>query len=420
MTPVLHLAWRSAWNRRLTVGLTLVSVALSVALLLGVERLRNDARSAFVQTVSGTDLVVGARSGPVQLLLYAVFHIGGATHDIGWRSFLAVREHPEVAWAVPVALGDSHHGFRVVGTDAGFFEHLRHGPDRALRLASGRRFSGLFEAVVGAEVAARLGYAPGARIELAHGSDEAPGAGHADKPFAVVGVLERTGTPVDRSVLVSLESIEAIHVDWQGGAPIPGLRIAPEFVRKFDLAPKRITAAFVGLKSRAAVFRVQRVFNEWRDEPLLAVLPGATLQQLWSLIGIAERALLAVSALVVLVGLSGLAAVIAASLGERRRELAILRAMGASPGALFALLAVESLLLTVCGSVLGVALLFGASAALVPWLESRFGLAPGLGALAPREWAMLAAVLGAGLLASLLPGWRAYRMSLADGMTVRT
>ncbi|MCU0897282.1 MAG: FtsX-like permease family protein, partial [Burkholderiales bacterium] len=145
----------------------------------------------------------------------------------------------------------------------------------------------------------------------------------------------------------------------------------------------------------------------------------ATLQELWSLIGVAEQALLAVSALVVLVGLAGLVAVIVASLGERRRELAILRSLGAGPGDVFVLLAAESLALTLAGCAMGLALLYGAGALLAPVLEARFGLGFALTAPSPREWALLGAVVLAGLLASVVPGLRAYRMSLADGMTIK-
>lgn len=420
MMPAWHLTWRSLANRRLTAALTIVSVALSVALLLGVERLRHDARAGFAQTISGTDLVVGARSGPVQLLLYSVFHIGNATNNVSWQSMEQVAAHPQVDWLVPLALGDSHRGFRVVGTTTDYFEHYRFGRDRRLHFSAGNAFADIFEAVVGAEVAERFGYRVGSSIIVSHGSGGgASFADHDDKPFTVAGVLARTGTPVDRSVLVGLEAIEAIHLGWQGGTPVPGLAIAPEQVRKFDLAPKAVTAALVGLKSRTAVFQVQRYVNTFPDEPLLAVLPGATLQELWGLVGMAEKALLAVSALVVLVGLAGLVAVVVAGLGERRRELAILRSLGASPRLLFLLLALESLLLSLFGSLLGLALLYGAAALAGPWLEAQYGLALGLGWLSAAEWALLGAVLGASLLASLVPGWRAYRYSLADGMTIR-
>lgn len=430
MSPVFALSLRSILNRRLSVALTVVAVALAVALLIGVERVRTDARAGFAQTISGTDLVVGARSGPVQLLLYSVFHLGNATNNVAWASIEHVAALPQVKWLVPIALGDSHRGHRVIGTRATFFEHYRHGEGRALVFAEGRAFAdsaptaeALFEVVIGAEVAARHDYRIGQRIVLSHGSVGGEGgprfADHADKPFTIVGILARSGTPVDRALLVSLEAIEAIHVDWMGGAPIPGVRIAPEHVRKFDLKPKSATAALVGLDSRTAVFRVQRLINTYPGEALTAILPGATLQELWSLVGVAEKALLAVSALVVAVGLAGMVAVVVASLGERRRELAILRALGASPRQIFALLAVESVLLALAGIALGLALLYGAGALVAPWLAGEHGLQLSLGWPRAGEWRLVGAVLVASLAASLVPALRAYRYSLADGMSVR-
>ncbi|MCB1886796.1 MAG: ABC transporter permease [Rhodocyclaceae bacterium] len=419
MRAWLWLTARSMANRRLSVGLTVLSIALAVTLLLGVERLRSDARSGFANTLSGTDLIVGARSGPVQLLLYSVFRIGDATSDIAWSSLEAIEAQPLVKWVVPLSLGDSHRGFRVLGTDGRYFAHYQYGDRRPLAFADGRPFEGVFEAVLGAEVAEALGYRLGQRIVLAHGAGAASLAEHADKPFTVVGILARTGTPVDRTVHVGLAAIEAIHLDWSGGAPIPGLGLSAEETRKFDLSPKRVTAALVGLKTRAGVFRMQRFVNDFKGEPLLAILPGATLQQLWGLMAVAEQALLAISALVVAVGLAGLVAVLVASLGERRRELAILRALGAGPRDVFLLLAGESLLLAFAGCGFGVALLLGLTGALAPWLEGRFGLVLVFQGLQPREWLWLAAVLAAALVASGVPAWRAYRMSLADGMTIR-
>lgn len=419
MSYLFPLAARSAWNRRFTLGLVVVTIALSVAMLLGVERIRHDARESFAQSVSGTDLIVGARTSPVQLLLYAVFRIGDAPAGIRWESAEALARHPSVAWTVPLSLGDSHRGFPVLGTGDAYFEHFRHGDAEALRFASGRRFTRLFEAVVGAEVAQQLGYRVGDRISLNHGMEDVSLAAHDDKPFEVVGILARTGTPVDRTVHVSLESIEAIHLDWQGGARMPGLQIPAEHVSKFDLRPKQVSAVLVGLKSRAAVFRMQRFVNDYRDEALLAILPGVALDQLWRMVGVAERSLLAVSAMVVLVGLCGLVAVVLAGLNERRRELAILRSVGAQPLHVFLLLVIEGLLLMAAGTVVGVLLLAGAGAVLAPVVEARFGLSLPLTLLRPDEIPLLLAVVGVGLFASLVPGWRAYRLSLADGLTPR-
>lgn len=419
MTHLLPLALKSAWNRRYTLGLTLLAIALSVTLLLGIERVRQDARDSFAQAVSGADLVVGARSSPMQLLLYAVFRLGEASNNMAWDSVQAIAAHPAVAWTIPISLGDSHQGFSVLGTTQAYFEHFRYGDKQALKLAQGKPFVGLFDAVLGAEVAERLGYKLGDRITLAHGMEEAGTAEHGDKPFTVVGILGRTGTPVDRSVHIGLEAMEAIHLDWQGGAPIPGLKIPPELVRKFNLAPKSVTAVLVGLKTRVGVFAMQRYVANYRGEPLMAVLPGVALSQLWDLMAVAERALLAISALVVAVSFAGLVAVVLAGLGERRRELAILRANGARPRDLFALLAMEGGAVTLAGAVVGVILLTALAVVVGPWAESHYGLTLRLALPTPEEAQLLGWVMLAGTLASLLPGYRAYRMSLADGLTPR-
>ena len=421
MRYLLRLAFASAWNRRATLALTVIAIALSVTMLLGVERARVAAREGFEQSVSGTDLVVGARTSPLQLMLYAVFRLGEATNNVRWRSFEAIAAMPGVAWAVPLSLGDSHRGFAVLGTSTGYFDHFRYGYKKPLTLRDGRPFSGsldgVFEAVIGAEVAQSLGYSLGQRITLSHGAGGALLPEHADKPFTVVGILGPTGTPVDRTVHISLQAIEAIHLDWQAGMPMQGLVIPPEYVRKFDLTPKTITAMLVGLKSRSAVFKVQRDINQSEDEPLLAVLPGVALDQLWRVVGVAERTLLAVSAMIVVIGLAGMVAVLLASLNERRRELSILRSVGAGPWQIAALLIIESVVATAFGALIGVALLALAALAVGPWLEANFGLAIPVGVSSAGEWPLLGYVLLAGMVAGAIPAWRASRLTLADGLT---
>ncbi|WP_291998544.1 ABC transporter permease [Candidatus Accumulibacter sp. ACC012] len=417
MRAVLLLALKSAWARRLTLGIALVAIALASALLLAVERVRSDARASFTQSVSGVDLVVGARSGAVQLMLYAVFHSGSATNNMRWESFEALATHPAVDWAVPLSLGDSHRGFPVLGTSAAYFDRLRYGDRQALTFSAGKPFAEVFEAVLGSEVAAQLGYRPGDHITLSHGMAEL-GPEHEDKPFTVVGILAPTGTPVDRTVHVDLAAITAIHLDWAGGAPLPGLAIPAEQVRKFDLQPQEITAMLIGLKSRRDVFRLQRHINGYRGEPLLAVMPGVALDELWQTLATVEQTLLALSALVVAVGLAGLTATLLAGLNERRRELAILRALGAGPREIFMMLTVEGLLVTALGVLLGAALLAAGIVALGPLLR-EYGVHLALRPPTASEWGLVVSILTTGLLASLVPGWRAWRISLADGLTPR-
>lgn len=446
MPPLIGLAVQSAWNRRASLGLCLVAIALSVMMLLAVERMRHQVRTGFERSVSGADLIVGARGSPLQLLLHSVFHLGELTHTMSWQSVRALQAHPAVAWVIPLALGDSHRGHPVLATNADYFAHFRYGDGKALRFAVGRAFasdaSGVFEAVLGAAVARRLGYAPGDSLALNHGhpahthdaddehahehnqhdADESrlAAAAHADKPFTVVGVLAATGTPVDETVHIGLAGMQAIHLDWQGGAPIPGLKIPAELVRKFDLTPKTVSAALVGLHARSGVFAVQRWVNEYRDEALMGILPGVTLTDLWRLLAHAERALTAIAGLVVIIGLAGLVAVVLAGLNERRRELAILRSVGASPRDILALLAVEGVGLTVAGTVSGLAALTLLSMLVGPWVETRLGLEVVTRLPHAREWQLMATVIVVGTFASLIPAWRACRLSLADGLTPRT
>ncbi len=404
---LLHLALASLSNRRLTSALTVVTVALSVLLLLGVERIRTEAREGFTNTISGTDLIVGARSGSVQLLLYSVFHIGNATNNIAWDSYLDVAGMRGVKWALPISLGDSHRGYRVMGTTREFF-------------AAGAPMDDVYDAVVGAEVADRLQYVLGQSLVIAHGGGSAAILDHADKPFRIAGILAATGTPVDRTVVVSLEGIEAMHAGWSAGVQVPSQQIDPEAARRMDLVPETVTAILVGLTSRVHTFKVQRLINEYPGEPLLAILPGIALQELWRIMGVAENALLGVSILVVLVGLGGMMTALLTSLNERRREIAILRSVGARPGHVVLLLATESVLLAAAGCLLGMVLLYGMQLAIGPWMADQWGILLSWRAPNPLEWGMLGAVLLAALLAGLVPGYRAYRYSLSDGLMVRT
>ncbi len=413
---LIRLAGQSLWSRRLTVALTVFAIALSVALFLGVEKLRTGAKASFADTISGTDLIVGARSGGVQLLLYSVFRVGNATNNVTWESYQDIAAREEVAWIVPMSLGDSHRGFRVLGTTPAFFERYRFRGGRALSYAEGARFDDLFDAVLGADVAAQLGYALGQEIVVAHGV--ASFTEHDDKPFRVTGILDKTGTPVDRTVFVSLEAIEAIHVDWSGGGRSRDT-VSAEEVRAMDLTPGAVTAALVGVSSKLQIFGLQRWVNEYPEEPLLAILPGVALGELWDIIGVAESALVGVSAMVVVTALLGMAAMIFSGLNERRREMAILRAVGARPWTILLLLMTEAALMSLVAVIVGVGLLYTGLFFARSYIDTAFGLYLQIGAPSGRELAVLASVVAAGTVVSLVPALRAYRMSLTDGMQVR-
>ncbi|MFP4207365.1 MAG: ABC transporter permease [Wenzhouxiangella sp.] len=419
---LLNLALRSLVNRRFAVILTVCTIALSIGLLVLVEQLRSEVRQGFYRSVSGVDLIVGGRTAPVQLLLYSVFGIGDATNDISWETYTQLAELPEVEWAIPMALGDSHRGFRVMGTSPAFFEHYRFGDGEPLRMARGRVFDDLFEVVIGAQVARQLGYELGDQLVLAHGTGNVSLQGHDDHPFTISGILAPTGTPVDQQLYVSLAAHRAIHIGWERGVQVPGSAMDPDRARAEaeQLRPTAVTAILLGLTTRAAVFGLQRRINEYRAEALSGIMPGITLQQLWRITGLAEQVLRVVAGLVVLAGLLGMLTVLLATLGERRREMAILRANGARPWQIAGLLVFEAGLIAAAGIALGVVVAIAVQLSAAPWLLTHFGLHVGLSWPAPWQLGVLGLIFLAGLGVALVPALMAYRRTLADGMQVRT
>ena len=417
---ILGLAVKSFRNRKFTTSLTVLSIALSVMLLLGIEKIRHGAEASFTSTVSGTDLIVGARSSPVHLLLYSVFHIGNPTNNISRASFGEITDHPKVKWAIPLSMGDSHKGYRVVGTTSQFYEHYRFGAQQRLQLEQGEWFANAYEAAVGAEVAASLGYGPGEQIVIAHGSGDESFITHADRPFTVAGILKRTGTPVDRAVYVGLKSIETIHQGFDGDAhdhdPLMG---HDRHEHHTEAGEGDLSAILVGLQSRGAAVSMQRTINEHDHEPLSAIMPGVVLLEVWQMMSMVERILMIVSGFVVAVGLFSMLIILMTSLNERRREMAILRSVGARPAHVFVLIMGEAVFLTLLAIGVGVAMVYALMLVLQPWLESAFGLYVAIGWPSTTEFLLLTLIAVCGFIVGLIPGIRIYRYSLADGMTIR-
>ena len=409
LLPVL--AWRSLRNRALLSTLTVLSIALSVALLLGIEQVRVGVRESFAGTIKGTDLIVGARGGTTQVLLSTVFGMSAPTGSVSWATYERWAAHPAVKWAVPYALGDAHRGFRVVGTTAAFFERYRF-RDRTVTFAAGHAPTTDAEVAIGADVAERLGYTVGSEVVLAHGLAAISFAEHGAHPFRVSGVIARTFTPIDRALYATLEGLTVMH---EAEAASGGLMMGPPTAPTEGPAP--ITAFLVGTKNRFETLQLQREMNEDRTEPLTAIIPGVALGQLWQTIGSAEVGLRVLAALTLVVGLIGMCVALFASLESRRREMAILRAVGAGPRTIVALLVLESGVLATLAAGLGVALVYGGILVARDAVEARFGIALTMQALGSTEWLYLGLVVVAGTLVGLLPAWRAYRNALTDGLS---
>lgn len=407
-----RLALFSLWSRKGSALLTFLAITVSVFVLLGVEQIRHHAKDSFGNTVSGIDLIVGARTGDINLLLYSVFRLGNATNNISWESYQHIAADPNIDWTIPISLGDSHKGYPVMGTTTDYFSHFRYGQNQALSLAEGSPFSGVFDVVLGSEVARSLSYRQGDQLVLSHGPGSTSFSRHDDKPFRVTGILNPTGTPVDQTLHVSLEGIEAIHIGWQNGVKIPGRSITPEEMAQQDLIPDTITAFMVGLKSRLATFRVQRQINTYRQEPLLAILPGVTLTQLWQMMAAMENTLRLISTLVLLASLLGLAAMLLASIRERQREIAVMRAVGASPWFILALVEAEAMLIALGGTLLATALLALTTVLSRNILAQRFNLFIEGSPLTPQSAGYLLAIIASALVIGLIPGITAYRRAL--------
>ena len=397
-----RLALRSLRSRLLTTSLTVASIALSVTLLVGIEHVRAGVRESFAGTIRGVDLIVGARGGTLQVLLSAVFGIGSPAGSVTVATFERWQRHPAVKWAAPYTLGDSHRGFRVVGTTEEFFRRYRFRNDGRVQFAQGRAAKSHSDVVIGSEVAVRLKYTIGSPIVVVHGLVDIGTSSHEAHPFQVVGILGRTFTPIDRSVYVTLDGIEAIH----------GTAVAvPQ--------PQLLTAFFIGTKNRFEALMLQREMNTDLTEPLTAVIPGVALGELWKNIGSAEVGLQVVAIFAVAIGLMGMLVALYSSLEARRREMAIFRAIGAGPRTIVTLLVLESAMLSLVGCAIGVAIVYAGLVLGQQPIEQRFGLHLAIRPLGSTEWKYLAVVLVSGVIIGFVPAIKAYRTSLVDGLSPR-
>lgn len=394
----IRLAWRSLLSRKGAVFLTFLAITVSIFVLLGIEHIRQQTKSNFNNTVAGIDLIVGARTGDINLLLYSVFRLGNATNNVSWSSYQDISANPKVAWTIPISLGDSHKGYRVMGTTTDYFKYFRYGQKQSLSFSQGKPFSSVFDVVLGAAVARQLNYQLGNQIVLAHGMASTSFRQHNDKPFRIVGILKPTDTPVDQTVHVSLRGIEAVHADGPNGI-------------KQNFTPT-ITAFMVGLKSKMATFHIQREINHYQAEPLSAILPGVALSQLWQVTAIMENTLILVSSIVLLASLLGLSAMLLTSIRERRREIAIIRSLGAPPSFLFLLIQTEAVLIILASSAFALALLFLCLLYLNGFLSDNFSLSISTNIFDKHTFYLLLMTLVSAMATSVVPAISAYSSAL--------
>ena len=409
---------QSMRNRWFSISLSTVAIALAIALAFGISRARDAARAGFDATINGVDLIVGARGGDVQILLYSVFNIGNATNNISAETLSKLEADPGIAWVAPMWLGDSHRGYRVVGTDNRFFDNVQTGGRKPLTYADGQGLTDIFGAVIGSTVARDLDYQVGQSMVVTHGMVSAGTADHDDMPFYVSGILAPTGTPIDRNVYVPLEGITAIHIDWKNGAKIPGASTSVDQLESRDLSPSSLTAALIGVENRRRIFQIQRRLNEDKAEPLSAIIPGVALSNLWAVMGVVEESLRFISLGAFAVSILGLVALLNMSLAQRRREMAIYRSLGARPWQIASLLLIEATFIGVVAAFVGIVLTLILQQLVAQFAFTHASIALQFAPLSSQDLLRMATYILATLLAGILPAFRLYRQSLADGITV--
>lgn len=413
---ILSLAVNSLKSRRSSVLLTLLSIVVSVSLLISVEHIRSQAKESFSRTVSDVDLIVGARTGQTNLLLYSIFRIGNPSNNISWESYQAINNANNVSWTIPISLGDSHRGYRVVGTTDDYFKHFKFGNKQALAFSQGQAFSTPLQTVIGAEVARKLNYTVGDSLIISHGVGHTSFHHHENSPFTVVGVLASTGTPVDQTVHVSLEGVEAMHMSDADQKALLA-QLANGEVPEFDITS--VTAVLVGLESRFQAFTVLRNINEYKNEPLTAILPGVALAEVWQIVGNVENLLRVISVLILLSSLLGMATMLLTSIRERFRELAVLRAIGAGPFVVFILIQAEALLITLLACAISLFVVWLSLSIGSQWLSQSYGLFVESNVFTLQSMILIGIVCIATVVIACIPAISAFKKALQQGLQVK-
>ncbi len=410
---MLSLLLKSIRSRIIPTSLVTISLMASMVLLLSIERIQQGAEEGFNQSISGVDAIIGPRSSSLELVLYTVFHIGRPTNNITTKTIDDIRHRNDIDWIVPIALGDSHKDFRVVATESNYFEHIKYANNKSLTFSKGGVFSELSEAVLGSDVAEKLNYSIGSKIQITHGSIESTGNKHDDFSFKVVGVLNKTGTPIDQAVFLDLKGYELLHLGWQSGKKVLSLEdIDLSSLPDDALTPKTVTAAFVGLKSKLTLFNFSKSIREYPKEAISAIIPGIALSELWSIVGLVDKGFQLLSWIIIAISLIAMVTLIIASLDNRKQEMTIYRANGASPKFLAAMVIYESLVIGLVAIIGAVILVTIVTYFASNQLNLALGISPSFKWINLGEIKVFSIILLAGVLSSLIPAAMVFRKNL--------
>jgi len=414
---MISLALASMRARLFPIILVILALTSSMALLLAVDRIKVATQNGFNQSLSGVDLVLGPRSSGIELMLYTVFHLGKPTNNITTETFNDIAQDPRIKWAVPIALGDSHRGYRVISTTDEYFERIKFAGDQPLQFREGSAFKELNDVVIGSAVADALGYTIGTSMFVTHGSGSL-GELHDDFAFQVSGVLAPTGTPTDQAIFVSLEGYELVHLGWTNGSQVISLKsIDIQKIPKERLYPQTITAAYLGLTSKLGLFQVARSINEYSEEAVSAIIPGVALAELWSIVGSVDSVFKLLNWLIIGISIIAMMTMTMTALESRTREMTILRALGATPLHLSSMILAEIVLISSFSVLVAIGLVRVLTWVSVDLLSEWTGIRIELIWITTNELATLGLIVFAGLIASLIPAVMVYKRSLHRGFS---
>ena len=410
---MLSLLLKSMRSRLIPTSLVTISLMASMVLLLSIERIQQGAEEGFNQSISGVDAIIGPRSSSIELVLYTVFHLGRPTNNITTKTVNDVKLRDDISWLVPIALGDSHKGFRVVATESNYFEHIKYANGQPLVFSKGVAFAELSETVLGSDVAEKLSYRVGSKIQITHGSVESVGSKHDDFSFVVTGILNKTGTPIDRAIFLDLKGYELLHLGWKSGKKIFNLDdINLSSLPEDALIPKTVTAAFIGLKSKLTLFNFSKNIREYPKEAISAVIPGIALSELWSIVGLVDKGFQLLSWIIIAISLIAMVTLIIASLDNRKQEMTIYRANGASPKFLAMMVLCESLVIGLTAIVGAIILVTIVTYFATVQLNLALGISPSFKWISMGEIIVFSFILLAGALSSLIPAVMVFRKNL--------
>jgi putative ABC transport system permease protein len=458
-----HIAWSYLWSRRLTTALTILSVALAVGLISALLTVRDETRARFEEEQAAFDVVVGPPGSPLQLVLNAVYFLDSPTGRLEYADYLTIREHEHVKNAYPVALGDTYKQHRIVGTERALFDYdwesIRGEKRNPFVLAEGEFFTEPMQAVVGAQAAKATGLTLGATFIGTHGTidmGELSEYNHEDTPFTVVGILRPSGTSNDRAIFVDIESVWEMHADHE--APVAAEEPVDEHAHEDEHDHAHgdehehdhehgdehdhehadgqedehehdhghaheegeehehhalgVTAVLVDLESPLQRF----TFQAWARQDLraTAAIPYNEILTLYNrVLQPAVIVLIAVGYVVVVISALSILIGLYLAIIQRKRDLAIMRALGASASEIFGAVLIEAFLVTLLGIVTGWALGKSVAYGLGLYLSRSYGLGVHNLSTSPEEWGFFGVVGVVGLLAGVIPAWQAYRTDVA-------